>query len=378
LPSATYTVSLSNYDYLFEPAERTFVNLSGNQTADFTAIHKYYIQGRVLNANGGGVGGITLTLSGTRSAVTTSSVQGYYYFPELPEVGTYTITPSSTNYAPNPTSLTFNNLTANVETANFVATRLDNPIEDPSTFVSQHYRDFLNREPDQGGLYYWTGEITKCVDLACVRDRRIGVSGSFFVEQEFQQTGYVVYRFYRAAYGTLPGAPNRASLSYSNFKADRPLLKAGTGLPQSTIDFANVFVQRTRFLDAYPNTLSESDFVNRLLDTAGLTGPAYASLRQSETDALTAHVKTRAQILMDVIEVPDFKAWEYNPAWVLMEYFGYLRRDAEQDGYDFWLNVLNNREPGNYRGMVCSFITSAEYQLRFGTTVTRTNAECGQ
>jgi hypothetical protein len=61
-----------------------------------------------------------------------------------------------------------------------------------------------------------------------------------------------------------------------------------------------------------------------------------------------------------------------------MEYFGYLRRDLDPGGYDFWLNVLNNREPNNYRGMVCAFITSAEYQLRFSLLVTHTNAECAQ
>jgi len=31
--------------------------------------------------------------------------------------------------------------------------------------------------------------------------------------------------------------------------------------------------------------------------------------------------------------------------------------------------VLNNGDDGNYRGMVCSFITSAEYQKRFSQVV---------
>jgi hypothetical protein len=77
-----------------------------------------------------------------------------------------------------------------------------------------------------------------------------------------------------------------------------------------------------------------------------------------------------------VIELPAFKAREYNPAFVLAQYYGYLRRDPEPGGFAFWLDVLN-REPGNYRGMVCSFITSAEYQQRFGSIITHTNKECG-
>lgn len=50
----------------------------------------------------------------------------------------------------------------------------------------------------------------------------------------------------------------------------------------------------------------------------------------------------------------------------------------DQGGYDFWLDILNNREPNNYRDMICSFITSREYQERFGSVVTRSNADCGQ
>jgi hypothetical protein len=59
-----------------------------------------------------------------------------------------------------------------------------------------------------------------------------------------------------------------------------------------------------------------------------------------------------------------------------MEYFGYLRRDLDRSGFDFWLNVLNHSDQGNYRGMVCSFLTSAEYQQRFSPIVTHSNAEC--
>jgi hypothetical protein len=59
-----------------------------------------------------------------------------------------------------------------------------------------------------------------------------------------------------------------------------------------------------------------------------------------------------------------------------MQYFGYLRRDPDPGGYDFWLNILNNREPNNYRSMVCAFLTSGEMQDRFSTLRTRSNAEC--
>jgi hypothetical protein len=85
----------------------------------------------------------------------------------------------------------------------------------------------------------------------------------------------------------------------------------------------------------------------------------------------------RALVARHASEASSFVAPEYNKAFVLMEYFGYLRREIDQGGYDYWLDVLNNGAAGNYRGMVRAFLTSTEYQLRFSTVVTRSNAECG-
>jgi dipeptidyl aminopeptidase/acylaminoacyl peptidase len=260
----------------------------------------------------------------------------------------------------------------------------NNPIDDAQFLVRQHYRDFLNREPDDGGLAYWTNEITKCgSDARCVHERRIGVSASFFVEQEFQDTGYFVDRFYKASFGRQP--------TYAEFTADRANLIGGPNLEANKQAFADDWVQRAAFLAAYPNTMSNTEVVNKLFDSAGLTASRFDAQRQQEIAAMNSG-RSRALVLRDVIEIGDFKnisdtndpryselkqISQYNPAFVLMQYFGYLRRDKDQNGYDFWLDVVNNREPNNYRGMVCSFLTSSEYQLRFGSSVTRSNADCG-
>ncbi|HLE61746.1 MAG TPA: DUF4214 domain-containing protein, partial [Pyrinomonadaceae bacterium] len=135
----------------------------------------------------------------------------------------------------------------------------------------------------------------------------------------------------------------------------------------------NDFVQRSDFLQLYPGTLTNAEFVNRLFDTAGLT--PFDAERQQQIDAMNAG-KTSAQVVRDVIELTAFKARELNPSFVLMQYFGYLRRDPEPAGYAFWLDILNNREPNNYLAMVCAFITSAEYQQRFSPIVTRSNSDC--
>ncbi|MCU1268384.1 MAG: hypothetical protein JWM21_4702 [Acidobacteria bacterium] len=253
-----------------------------------------------------------------------------------------------------------------------------NVIDDARNFVKQHYLDFLSRNPDPGGWDFWTAKITQCgLDAACIHTQRIGVSAAFFIELEFQQTGYVVYRFYRAAYGTRPSTPTRANITFQQFIADRAQLVGGSGLPQSTINLANNFVARPEFKVIYPDdgSMSNTQFVNKLFDTAGLT--PYTAERQQQIDAMNNNGKTRAQVLLDVIEINEFKTREYNPAFVLMQYYGYLRRNPDQGGYDFWLNVLNS-QPDNFRGMVCSFLTSTEYQQRFGSAVTRSNQDCSQ
>ncbi len=83
-------------------------------------------------------------------------------------------------------------------------------------------------------------------------------------------------------------------------------------------------------------------------------------------------------MLRKVADNQTFQTQDYNAAFVLAEYFGYLRRDADAAGYQFWLDVLNNRVPNNYRSMVCAFLTSAEYQDRFGSIKTRNDSVCGQ
>ncbi|MEA2205104.1 MAG: hypothetical protein QOE77_1880 [Blastocatellia bacterium] len=244
----------------------------------------------------------------------------------------------------------------------------NNPIDEPQFFVKQQYLDFLNREADDGGLAYWSGEITKCgSDTACVNRRRVEVAASFFIEQEFQETGFFIYRLHRASFGRQP--------TYSEFMPDRNVVIGGANLAAARQALVNDWVQRAGFKQRYPDAMSPAEFVNKLFDTAGLN--PYVAERQQQIDAMQTIGKTRAQVLQDVIEIQQFKTREYNPAFVLMEYFGYLKRDPDPDGYNFWLNVVNNHAVDNYVAMVCAFVTSREYQERFSLIQTHTNGECG-
>ena len=93
-------------------------------------------------------------------------------------------------------------------------------------------------------------------------------------------------------------------------------------------------------------------------------------------NAGTSLIQSRSLVVRDLTENNTFMNAEYNSAFVLSEYFAYLRRDPDGAGYDFWRNVLDAGDPGNYRGMVCAFINSAEYQRRFSAVVSRNDSEC--
>jgi subtilisin family serine protease len=251
-----------------------------------------------------------------------------------------------------------------------------NPIDDAQTFVRQHYLDFLDRQPDPGGLAYWTNEITKCGnDQVCVRNRRIDVSAAFFVEQEFQQTGAFIYRLYGASLARRP--------SYGEFVVDHSQVTGGSNLEAKKAAFADQFVTRQEFLTRYPTSMSVGDYVDGLLNTAN-TYSGVSNTNQ-RTDLINAHNQClsgstqshcRAVTLRQIADDTAFANALYDPSFVLMQYFGYLRREPDQGGYNFWLNVLRSGAPS--RGMVCSFITSVEYQVRFAPVVSHSNTECSQ
>ena len=208
---------------------------------------------------------------------------------------------------------------------------------------------------------------------------RVNVSGSFFLSIEFQQTGYLVYKTYGAAFGTTR-VGSTVPLTLAEFLPDvrrlgQNVVVGATNweaqLEANKAAYFDEFAARTAFASAYPAGMTSAQYVDALNTNAG--GALSVTERNQLVADLTAGTKTRAQALRAVVEDSDFNAAQFNRAFVLMEYFGYLRRnpndspDASFDGYNFWLLKLN-QFGGNYVSaeMVKAFITSAEYQQRFG------------
>src|SRR5262249_15859274 len=192
-----------------------------------------------------------------------------------------------------------------------------NQIDTSSFFVREHYIDFLNREPDSSGLNFWINNIESCGgDASCRAVKRIDTSAAFFLSIEFQQTGYLVERIYKTAFGdgvgnsstggahTLPGPIGRLS----EFLPDTQPIQQGGGvnvgngqqqLEDNKQAFTEEFVKRPRFLTALPLSLTPAQFVDQLNNNAKDASSALP-LSQAERDQLvsdlTAGVKTRAQV----------------------------------------------------------------------------------
>ena len=216
-------------------------------------------------------------------------------------------------------------------------------------------------------------------------------SAAFFLSIEFQNTGYFVYRMYGAAFGDAAGTSTFPSthtlpvpaVRYEDFMPDTQRIGEGVvvgqGNWQQRIEdnknaFALSFVQRQQFTAAYPSSLTADQFVTQLNQNAGqVLTDADRSALVSALGSTPSDPAKRAQVLRAVAEGAAFSAREKNRAFVLMQYFGYLRRnpnsgpDSDYTGYDFWLGKLN-QFGGDFRSaeMVRAFIESAEYRARFG------------
>ncbi len=271
--------------------------------------------------------------------------------------------------------------TATVTIASDDAVLGPNPIDDTTFFVTQQYRDFLNRDPDGGGLNFWRSGIESCgADAQCREVKRIDTSAAFFLSIEFQETGYLVYRMYKAAYSDLnpPAVPTPVRLR--EFLSDTQQIgrgvQVGIGNWQAQLEsnkqsYAAAFVARLRFNTAYPQSMTAAQFVDALNANTG--GALSTPERDALVSALSSGAMSRAQVLRAVAEDADFVNAEFRRAFVLMQYFGYLRRnpddpqDTNFDGYNFWLQKLN-QFAGDFRQaeMVKAFILSIEYRQRFG------------
>jgi hypothetical protein len=269
-----------------------------------------------------------------------------------------------------------------------------NPIDVSRTFAGQHYHDFLYRQSDVSGEDFWTNTIESCgADAQCRQIKRVDVSTAFFLSIEFKETGYMVIRAHKAGFGNVKTTPR-----YPVFLRDQREIADGVIVGQGNWqqqletnkqNFLADFVTRSDFVTQFPQGMPAATYVNKLFTNSGAT-PTAAETSDATSRYGSGDTAGRAAALRSVIESGSVFNKMYNDAFVLMQYFGYLRRNPDDspdnnfNGYDFWLNKLNQfSQPGEdmrndsqafdrarRADMVKAFIESGEYRQRFAGSPT--------
>lgn len=325
------------------------------------------VSGRLTDSSGAPIAGAVVNLSGTQNRRFITDVNGNYRFDRVETVGFYTVTPSLTNYSFEPASRSFSQLGLNTQ-ALFTGSPISdaaNAIDTPEFFVRQHYLDFLGREPDESGFNFWSDQVLSCGgDAACREQRLINVSAAYFLSIEFQQTAGLVDGLYRASYGRRP--------SFAEFMPDAQ--DVARGIVVGETDWASqLTANKNAFIAAWLERpalqllyggLSNDQFVDKLINHTNITFSA--SERNALVNGLIAGTVNRADVLRSIVEDERFVSVKRNEMFVMMEYFGYLRRDPDAAGYKYWLDKLNQHN-GNFEQaeMVKAFIVSTEYRNRF-------------
>jgi len=349
--------------YLARGAGAVFRVRFNGPTAEFGVV-----SGQITNStNGSPVSGTVVLLTGTQNRKTITDVNGNYRFDNVDTAGVYTVTPARANFTFNPSERPLSQL-GNTTDAPFSAVSQGtgiNPLDTPEYFVRQHYVDFLGREPDESGFNFWSDQILSCGgDASCVEVKRINVSAAYFLSIEFQQTGGLVDGLYRASFDRRP--------LYAEFLPDAAtvgnnVVVGRTGWEQQLESnkeaFVSAWVLRPAFQTAY-NSLGNDAYVDTLISHTHATFTS--AERNALVDGLNNMTLSRANVLRQIVENGRFVSARANEEFVMMEYFGYLRRDPDESGYQFWLDKLNEFN-GNFvqAEMVKAFITSGEYRSRF-------------
>jgi uncharacterized repeat protein (TIGR01451 family) len=234
-----------------------------------------------------------------------------------------------------------------------------NPVDQTPFFVRQQYVDFLGREPDSIGLQGWQNVLNNCPPSGKDANGnfcdRVEVSAGFFRSKEFQERGYFIYKFYSAV-GRIPLYPEFMPdlAKVSGFLSDQQL--------EANKDaFVQEFMARPDYQNKYGSITDPTAYVNALLSTVGL--PNHPS-RVGWIAGLTNNTLTKAKVFRELTESSEMQTRYYTEAFVIMQYFGYLRRSADAS-YLAWIDIMN-QNPANYRGMIDGFLNSDEYRKRFG------------
>jgi hypothetical protein len=248
-----------------------------------------------------------------------------------------------------------------------------NPINGQEFFIKAQYIDFLGRVAEPAGLAFWMNRMSNCPpNNVC---DRTDTAKRFFESDEFKARGYFVFKLYDVTLGRLP--------LYTEFVPEVARLNGFQTVQeqeQNKAAYLADFMNKTGFRNLYGSFVNTNGtlvpgqataFVDALIARARVTIPAAA--RTGLINALQSGTRSPAQTVEDFIllpEISDVGTRYYDRAIITMQYFGFLRRNPDQGGFDFWWERLANPSSPfyhNYREIVSNFIQSDEYYFRYST-----------
>jgi hypothetical protein len=180
----------------------------------------------------------------------------------------------------------------------------------------------------------------------------------------FEDTSFFVYRLCKASYGRLP---RREEFMIAMRLLGRDLVPGSslweTQLHRNRAALLKEWTMSPEFKRVYDGK-SNAELVDTLLKNAGISWSA--SKRDEFVNSLRTQTDPQQAALLSVIADGAFYASEYNNAYVLVHFFGYLRRnpddapDFDLKGFNFWRDRLNSW--GDYRTISMAFMESEEYR----------------
>jgi CSLREA domain-containing protein len=226
-----------------------------------------------------------------------------------------------------------------------------NPIDDLEFFIQQLYIDFLGRRPEPAGLQFWRNRMTTLCPAGQMCDRT-DTAVRFFMTDEFRERAYFAYLFYHAS---LARRPTYREWIMDVSKLNGPQTPAEQMANQEA--FINEFMSRPEFLSQYNHFQTAAEYVEALTLRSGVTP---ASKQQLIDNYNTVG---RAKTLRAFIETPEVQAQFFDRGFITFLYFGFLRRDAEPGGFQFWMDKFNQTNRDR-RLLVEGFLNSDEYRFR--------------
>lgn len=218
------------------------------------------------------------------------------------------------------------------------------PLNNDVEFVKQVYRDFLNREADEAGLNYWVGQLS-----TGARTRAAVVEYSL-LSPEFGETVAPVARLYFATYNRIP---DYAGLMYwvGEYASGNRTLSAISDVLANSPEFQSTYgsLDNGQFID-----LIYANLFSRPPDSEG---------RAYWVGELDLGNKTRGDVMVLLSDSQEYRDRMASSIYVTMTYVGLFRRAPDQEGFDYWVGLLDLGTLG--QEMIALFLTSSEYAARF-------------